>query len=353
MSASQYRRQLENKQKQQMDAERRVGEYRTKESKKRADASKARLAATKTTSASTASTRLREAQRRDAEAAQAGKDAASWQTRATAYAKDASGLQTKLFKAEQAETLAAQRDQAKALASASRSAAASQSALEVRVARSEATVRDAVQQLRAPRQEKLRILILGASSDGGLRVGREQTRIRRAVQSAEHRDLIELDVRPAATTEDLLDGLTRFRPHIVHFSGHSDDDLIEFEDEVDEPHDGVVVTARAFANAVQAVDEPPLLIVLNSCKSATQAEALVETVAPFAIGMSDEIDDTDAIAFAAQFYAALANGQSIGAAHGLGRAALELAGLGGAELPTLAAMDGFDSAAAVLVKVVE
>ncbi|WFR67526.1 hypothetical protein P9139_02990 [Curtobacterium flaccumfaciens] len=352
MSASQYRRQLENKQKQQLDAERRVGEYRSKESKKRADASKARLVATKTTSTSTASSRLREAQRRDTEAAQAGKDAANWQARAASYAKEAASLQTKLVKAEQAEALAAQRAQAKALESASRMAAANQSALEARVARGEATVRDAVQQIRAPRQEKLRILILGASSDGGLRVGREQTRIRRAVQSAEHRDLIELDVRPAATTEDLLDGSARFRPHIVHFSGHSDDGLIEFEDEVDEPHDGVVVTARAFASAVRAVDEPPLLIVLNSCNSAAQIDALVEAVAPFAIGMADEIDDADAIGYAAHFYAALANGQSIGAAHGLGRAALELGGLAGAELPTLAVMDGFDSGSAVLVKVV-
>jgi hypothetical protein len=68
-----------------------------------------------------------------------------------------------------------------------------------------------MQALRAAKPEKLRVLILGAGPAGDLRVGREQKRIRAAVESALHRDLIELDVRPAATTSDLLDGITRFR----------------------------------------------------------------------------------------------------------------------------------------------
>jgi hypothetical protein len=175
--------------------------------------------------------------------------------------------------------------------------------------------------MRAPKPERLRILLLGASSDGGLRVGREQKRIRAAVQSALHRDLVDLDVRPAATTDDLLDGITRFRPHVVHFSGHSDDDLIVFEDEKDEVHEGIVVTARAFALALKATDDPPLLILLNSCNSACQVDDLVAAVAPFAIGMADAIDDGDAITYAAQFYAAVANGQSVGAAHFSAKAA--------------------------------
>jgi hypothetical protein len=181
-------------------------------------------------------------------------------------------------------------------------------------------------------------------------VGREQKRIRAAVESALHRDLIELDVRPAATSADLLDGVTKFRPHVVHFSGHSDDDLIVFEDERDDPHVGVAVTARAFASAVKATDDPPLLVLLNSCKSAAQIDDLVEGVVPFAIGMADEIDDADAITYAAQFYAAVANGQSINSAHLSAQAALELAGLSGAELPTLAYVEDVDPATTILVE---
>jgi len=217
----------------------------------------------------------------------------------------------------------------------------------------ETIVYNAVRQLPDPKTEKLRILLLGASSESGdaaLRIGREQKRIRAVVESALHRDYVDLDVRPAATTEDLLDGIVKFRPHVVHFSGHSNDDLIVFEDELDEHHEGVIVTARAFASAVKATDDPPLLVLLNSCNSAAQIDHLVKDVTPFAIGMADEIADGDAITYAARFYAAIANGQSINSAHLSGRAALELSGLSGAELPTLAFASDVDPTTAILVK---
>lgn len=109
------------------------------------------------------------------------------------------------------------------------------------MASTESAVGSALRQLPAPKPEKLRVLILGASSKGDLRVGREQKRIRAAVESALHRVQIDLDVRSAATTTDLLDGITKFRPHVVHLSGHSNEDLIVFEDEQDKPHEGVIV----------------------------------------------------------------------------------------------------------------
>lgn len=65
--------------------------------------------------------------------------------------------------------------------------------------------------------------------------------------------------------------------------------------------------------------------------------------------MSDAIDDVDAITYATQFYAALANGQSIRSAHLSGQAALELAGLEGHELPVLAHADDVDAMSAFLV----
>jgi hypothetical protein len=113
---------------------------------------------------------------------------------------------------------------------------------------------------------------------------------------------------------------------------------------------GLIVTTEAFAAAVKATDDSPLLVVLNSCHSAHQVRGVVEQVAPFAIGMADEIGDGDAISYAAQFYAAVANGQSIHSAHLSGQAALQLAGLAGAELPTLAWADDVDPTTAVLVR---
>ncbi|MEU9668492.1 CHAT domain-containing protein [Streptomyces bobili] len=190
------------------------------------------------------------------------------------------------------------------------------------------------QELPTPKPERLRLLMLGAGPEGELRVAREQSRIHAAVRDATHRDWVEMDPHPAATTDHLLTGLTRFRPHVVHFSGHSTEDLLVFEKDLDRRHHGAVVTAEAFARALAAVDEPPVLVVLNSCASAAQAEKLIGTV-PFAIGMSASIGDMDAIAYAARFYATLCEGQSLRAANAVAKSAIELAGLTHHDLPTL------------------
>lgn len=91
-------------------------------------------------------------------------------------------------------------------------------------------------------------------------------------------------------------------------------------------------------------------MLLNACKSAAQIDQLVADAVPFAIGMADSIDDRDAINYAAQFYASIANGQSVRSAHLSGQAALEMAGLDGAELPTLAAAPDVDPGATILVE---
>ena len=336
--------------KQRWAAEKKAGEHRTKESHKRTAATKARTAAEKSNSSSVVTSKLRTAERHEREAAAAGKEAGRWQERASAYAKEELAMQGRLLKAEQSETTAEERRRKREQQQAARRTAAHNAAVRQRLDSTETLVGVALRELRVPKVERLRVLILGAAAEGDLRVGREQKRIRTAVESALHRDLVELDVRPAATTSDLLDGITKFRPHIVHFSGHSNDDLIVFEDELNEHHHGVIVTAQAFANAVAATDDPPLLVLLNSCNSAAQIDRLIEEVTPFAIGMSAEIDDGDAITYAAQFYAALANGQSIHSAHLSAQAALELAGLSGHELPTLAHADDVDPSTTILVK---
>jgi CHAT domain-containing protein len=337
MSASQYQRDLDRKRKQRIDAERKAGDQRSKESKYRADAAKARQAGAKTKGESMARSKQREAERLEANAAAAGREATRWQGKASGYAREEAALTAKLVPAQQTEADAAERKRKREEQRAALATAADISAMDSRIRRVESAVNHAGGlQPRPPRPEKLRVLILGASPEGDLRIGREQKRIRAAVESALHRDLIEFDVRPAATTSDLLDGISKFRPHVIHFSGHSDEKLILFEEDRDERHEGVIVTAGAFARAIQATGNPPLLVVLNACKSAAQIDDLAAQVVPFAIGMSDSIDDGDAIAYAARFYASVANGESIRSAHLLGKSALELVGLeGGATDPCL------------------
>jgi len=349
MSADQLRGQLDRKRRQRVTAETAAGRALAKESQKRRDAAKARQQAARSKSDLTARGKLREAERRESEAAAAGADAARAQKRAARYSKEEAALAARLTKAEHDERVASERARDRRAQAAARSTSREQAALGQRLARTETTLATVLHQRPEPKPEKLRILMLGAASAGDLRIGREQSRIRAAVELALHRDLIELDVRTAATADDLLDGILRFRPHVVHFSGHSGEDLIEFEDDLDEQHDGVVVSASAFAAALRATDEPPVLVVLNSCSSAAQLEALNQIV-PFGIGMADEIMDGDAINYAAWLYAGIANGQSIGASHRAGVAKLQLNGVPGAELPTLRAASGADPDSVELVQ---
>jgi hypothetical protein len=91
-------------------------------------------------------------------------------------------------------------------------------------------------------------------------------------------------------------------------------------------------------------------VFLNSCHSAAHLDAIVADLVPFAIGMGNEIADGAAIAYAAQFYAAVANGQSIRSADRLARVNLKMSGLSGADLPVLACAANVDPEQAVLVR---
>lgn len=307
--------------------------------------------------------KLRDAARHEGEANAAAKESASWQTKAAAYLKEEATLMKRLSESEDSERKSAERkrvaDEKKRLQQAAqaerererratddaRAAARLHAQLAAQIGDHERELAD----LRQPRQERLRLLMLASSGAGDLRVAREQKRIKDAVQFASGRESISLDLRPAATGDDLLSGLTQGRPHIVHFSGHGNDAVVLFEEDTDEPNAGAVVAADTLAAALRAVDEPPLLVVLNACSSAAQARKLVGGIASFAIGHADSIADGDAIAYAARFYASLADGQSIQASHDIAKAALLLQGTPDADLPQLYAAAGLDPADIILV----
>jgi hypothetical protein len=216
------------------------------------------------------------------------------------------------------------------------------------VAAAERRLTNAMSHVRPPKAELLRILYLTASSDGGLRVDEEIRRVKAGVRAATHRDLIQIEHMPAATVGDLLDGLARLRPHVVHFSGHADSGSLVFDTGSDDPGPGQVVKAESFAKAMGTVDSPPVLVVLNACESEAHLSALLDSV-PLAIGMSDKIGDADAMAFAARFYTTLAEGQSVESAFNMARVQMELSGLADADLPVLMSDIDVDARAVVLV----
>lgn len=111
--------------------------------------------------------------------------------------------------------------------------------------------------------ERLRVLYLAANPEMDLRVDAEVRQVRDAVKKALHRDLVELDHRPAATPEDLLDGINETRPHVVHFSGHGGGAAVLFDNgRVDTPQ-GRDVPFELLCRALRATDTPPKLLLLN------------------------------------------------------------------------------------------
>ena len=88
-------------------------------------------------SETTMKSKLREAERKEKEAGTAGKDAAQWQERADAYTKQEMDLQTKLERAMQSETEAADRKRKKQDDEAARRAKSESQMLNSRLAQAE------------------------------------------------------------------------------------------------------------------------------------------------------------------------------------------------------------------------
>lgn len=202
----------------------------------------------------------------------------------------------------------------------------------------------------SPRPEGLRVLYLTASSRGDLRVDEEIRKVKAKVQASVFRDQVHIEHLPAATYDDLLDGLSRVQPHVVSFSGHAGEDLLEFDTGAAVHGPGHRLPAGAFAQAMGAVDAAPRLVVLNACKSQAQLAELVQVV-EVAVGMRGSIGDPAACAFAARFYGSLADGQSVRGAYQLAKA--QLAGahqtLPDADLPVMEHAPGVDPAGTVLI----
>lgn len=219
-------------------------------------------------------------------------------------------------------------------------------------------------EVRPPDPEKLRVLYLtanpeaveetvtdpdGTQHDYGtwLRIDQEVRQVKQALRGSKFRDLIEVHHLPAATANDLLDGLNDVRPHVVHFSGHANSLGLLLENEAGD-ESGHDLGFELLARILNATDSPPRLVVLNACESLDGADDLLQTV-PVVIGMSDTIGDTDAIVFATSFYAGIASAQSVGASMEQAKVRMEAASLGGSHLPEIRTREGVEPSSLVLV----
>ncbi len=125
----------------------------------------------------------------------------------------------------------------------------------------------------------------------------------------------QVELAPALQVEELQTLLRKHTPDILHFAGHGDPagDLQAQDDD----GDAVAIPMEALAEAVSIHNREQRgslrLIVLNVCYAARQAEQLARHV-ECVIAAHEPIHDGSAIAFAEEFYGALAGGSSVAAA---------------------------------------
>jgi hypothetical protein len=168
-----------------------------------------------------------------------------------------------------------------------------------------------------------------------LRLDEEVRTIDERLRASEFRDRFDLRDQWAVRIGDLSEGLLRYRPSIVHFSGHGN----PTGEIVLERPDGTSgqVSASALAGLFAAVagnDSAPVCVVFNACFSESMAEAVADHVA-CVVGTTTSIGDRAAISFAAGFYRALGYGETIQSAFAIGRNEIELLGLGEETTPKL------------------
>jgi hypothetical protein len=151
-----------------------------------------------------------------------------------------------------------------------------------------------------------------------LNLVREVNRIDEELLKAKNRDQFTLKQEYAVSVSDLQALLLRYRPNIVHFSGHgSEQSALIFENGAG---DMEIAPPPALTNLFSIVnnDEKNIqCVVLNACYSEKQAEAISRYI-PCVIGMSAAISDEAAIKFSASFYRGLGYGESVNTAFELG-----------------------------------
>jgi hypothetical protein len=204
-----------------------------------------------------------------------------------------------------------------------------------------------VRELKKKRPLSVLYLSANPSRRHPLRVEAEMKRVQEAIRGSKYRDNVELHYRPAADLHSLIDGLNDHRPQIVHFSGHGNSLGVATDTGSTAKASTKAVSFELLAKALAATDDPPEIILLNSCESSGAKKALIPP-AKIIITMRVSVTDAAAAAFAIRFYAAIASGQSVKAAFEQGKVAVEAVSISESGTPELSFAHDVNPATKVL-----
>lgn len=181
-------------------------------------------------------------------------------------------------------------------------------------------------------KKKILILTANPKDTDELRLGEEAREIAEGLELAQQRDNFEIITRWATRPADLQRALMKFKPAIVHFSGHGiGEQGLALEDNSGNLK---LVSTEALSELFELFSSSVECVVLNACYSEVQAEAICQHI-DYVVGMNQAVEDRTAIKFATGFYDALGAGFSIDKAFKLGRNRVNLEGLPGKSTPML------------------
>ncbi|OAL42787.1 hypothetical protein IQ07DRAFT_668727 [Pyrenochaeta sp. DS3sAY3a] len=153
------------------------------------------------------------------------------------------------------------------------------------------------------------LLVLAAPvTEGALRLGKEQRVLEDALQSTRYGDSCEVKPLNAVRLEDLQRALQKYKPRILHFSGHGDTEGLVFEDDAGVSTPGDFKPLAKILGLTRKYDGLEA-VVLNACNSAAQAQPIADAVGRV-VAMQGPVLDDSAIAFTRSFYGALAEGKT-------------------------------------------
>lgn len=184
-------------------------------------------------------------------------------------------------------------------------------------------------------RKKIKILFLAASplDSSRLRLDEELREIKKQILMASERDRFELISESAVTYDDLQRALLRYKPDIVHFSGHGHKTqggiILE-----DLDGNGHVIDKPELIELFKILKDNIRIVVLNACYSRRRAGEFSKVI-NYTIAVKTTISDEAAIAFATSFYQGLAHGRLVKGAFDLANNGLKVKGVAKSKLPEL------------------
>ena len=160
---------------------------------------------------------------------------------------------------------------------------------------------------------RVTILFLAACPDNAERIrsDKEQRTLEETLQRSTFSESYQLYDVKSCKLRDITTALRKYKPSILHFSGHASRDGLVFENETG--GFDVIKTDNLALVMEQGAKNGLRTVVLNACSTAEQSDCIANTVG-CVIAMKDAVNDDACIDFMRAFYHSLAEGSGVEAA---------------------------------------